>query len=251
MKSLPWKIKLPPKIETRTPYICIHMLNQQGRIMRVKDDALCVSRRKLQLAASRKKKKKKHARPFEYAIRAKRKKKKGIPKRRVTVTGWLVGPRSKRVVSEFQKLHRNLPELRCNRVKSFETKSRLDVTWLWIVEGGGRWWRPLIEFENRVEYRSRANWRWCTESVRRNFHSVKSLCIVEIAALRCVEFFSFFFPFFSLFFFPPFIHVGAAFTAIYRRTPPSRGGGGGCARTYTRQARNATLGVRFRGRFHA
>lgn len=69
------------------------------------------------------------------------------------------------------------------------------------MEGGGRWWRPLIEFENRVEYRSRANWRWCTESVRRNFHSVKSLCIVEIAALRCVEFFSFFFPFFSLFFF--------------------------------------------------
>lgn len=40
----------------------------------------------------------------------------------------------------------------------------------------------MIEFENRVEYRSRANWRWCTESVRRNFHSVKSLCILETAA---------------------------------------------------------------------
>lgn len=72
----------------------------------------------------------------------------------------------------------------------------------------------MIEFENRVEYRSRANWRWCTESVRRNFHSVKSLCIPENS--RCVEFFSFF-----LYFFPPFIHVGTAFTAIYRRPPPS------------------------------
>lgn len=138
MKSLPWKIKLPPKIETRTPYICIHMLNQQGRIMRVKDDALCVSRRKLQLAASRKKKKKKHARPFEYAIRAKRKKKKGIPKRRVTVTGWLVGPRSKRVVSEFQKLHRNLPELRCNRVKSFETRNKIAARCDVTLNRGGR-----------------------------------------------------------------------------------------------------------------
>lgn len=91
MKSLPWKIKLPPKIETRTPYICIHMLNQQGRIMRVKDDALCVSRRKLQLAASRKKKKKKHARPFEYAIRAKRKKKKRNPETKSNghrLAGW-------------------------------------------------------------------------------------------------------------------------------------------------------------------
>lgn len=107
--------------------------------MRVKDDALCVSRRKLQLAASRKKeKKKKHARPFEYAIRAKRKKKKGIPKRRVTVTGWLVGPRSKRVVSEFQKLHRNLPELRCNRVKSFETRNKIAARCDVTLNRGGR-----------------------------------------------------------------------------------------------------------------
>lgn len=55
----------------------------------------------------------------------------------------------------------------------------------------------MIEFENRVEYRSRANWRWCTESVRRNFHSVKSLCIPGNS--RCVEFFSFFLYFFSTF----------------------------------------------------
>lgn len=137
MKSLPWKIKLPPKIETRTPYICIHMLNQQGRIMRVKDDALCVSRRKLQLAASRKKKKKTFS-SIRIRNTSEKEKKKGIPKRRVTVTGWLVGPRSKRVVSEFQKLHRNLPELRCNRVKSFETRNKIAARCDVTLNRGGR-----------------------------------------------------------------------------------------------------------------
>lgn len=65
-------------------------------------------------------------------------KKKGIPKRRVTVTGWLVGPRSKRVVSEFQKLHRNLPELRCNRVKSFETRNKIAARCDVTLNRGGR-----------------------------------------------------------------------------------------------------------------
>lgn len=65
-------------------------------------------------------------------------KKKGIPKRRVTVTGWLVGLRSKRVVSEFQKLHRNLPELRCNRVKSFETRNKIAARCDVTLNRGGR-----------------------------------------------------------------------------------------------------------------
>lgn len=77
----------------------------------------------------------KKTRPFEYASSEKeKKKKKEIPKRRVTVTVGRStgGARSKRVVSEFHKLHRNRPELRCNRVKSFETRNKIaarcDVT---------------------------------------------------------------------------------------------------------------------------
>lgn len=91
---------------------------------------VCVSRRKLQLARA----KKKRVHLNTHRVKKKKKKKKEIPKRRVTVTVGRStgGARSKRVVSEFHKLHRNRPELRCNRVKSFETRNKIaarcDVT---------------------------------------------------------------------------------------------------------------------------
>lgn len=90
---------------------------------------VCVSRRKLQLARAKKK-----ARPFEYASSEKeKKKKKRNPETKSNGHRWSTGgARSKRVVSEFHKLHRNRPELRCNRVKSFETRNKIaarcDVT---------------------------------------------------------------------------------------------------------------------------
>lgn len=109
-----------------------------------KDNA-CKGRRVVRLASKvttgreqKEEEKKKTRSSIRIRDTSERKKKKGIPKRRVTVTGWLVGPRSKRVVSEFQKLHRNLPELRCNRVKSFETRNKIAARCDVTLNRGGR-----------------------------------------------------------------------------------------------------------------
>lgn len=206
--------------------------------MRVKDDA-CASRVE---SYNWREPKKKRVHLNTHRVKKKKKKKKEIPKRRVTVTVGRStgGARSKRVVSEFHKLHRNRPELRCNRVKSFETRNKIaarcDVT---LNRGrGGRWLNLRTESSIGVE---------------RIGDGVPNLCAVTFTRWNpCVSLetaaawnFSLFFSIF----FPPFIHVGTAFTAIYRRPPPGRGGGS--TYVHVRQARNATLGVRFRGRFHA
>lgn len=119
--------------------------------MRVKDDA-CASRVE---SYNWREPKKKRVHLNTHRVKKKKKKKKEIPKRRVTVTvGRSTGGAwSKRVVSEFHKLHRNRPELRCNRVKSFETRNKIaarcDVT---LNRGrGGRWLNLRTESSIGVE----------------------------------------------------------------------------------------------------
>lgn len=80
----------------------------------------------------------------------------------------------------------------------------------------------MIEFENRVEYRSRANWRWCTESVRRCAVTFTPCVYRGNSRASLLWNFSLFFLFFffSFFFFSTFHPRRHCFHG-YLSSPPS------------------------------
>lgn len=205
--------------------------------MRVKDDA-CASRVE---SYNWREPKKKRVHLNTHRVKKKKKKKRN-PETKSNGHRWSTGGAwSKRVVSEFHKLHRNRPELRCNRVKSFETRNKIaarcDVT---LNRGrGGRWLNLRTESSIGVE---------------RIGDGVPNLCAVTFTRWNpCVSLKTAAAWNFSLFF-SIFFHLSSTSALLSRLSivaplPPGRGGGS--TYVHVRQARNATLGVRFRGRFHA